>query len=222
MRKSKRASGMYVAIVGPNTFAPIVAHCKKQACASHSSTESEIVAAELAVRSEGLQILTFWEHVALIFGDKDPDATVPKKTDTKGLVEDPLSQHYNPLSYFLATEPGGAAAIDTRLIIAEDNEAVIKIVSKGRSPQLRHLPRTHRIDVNWPFEVCSSPRVLMRYVHTSHQIADMFTKAITKVDTWIHLLDLAQIRQGPILNKLGTPPQTTPDIPKQPKTDGEG
>ena len=29
-RKSKSTSGMYVAIVGPNTFVPIVAHCKKQ------------------------------------------------------------------------------------------------------------------------------------------------------------------------------------------------
>ena len=52
VRKAKSTSGMYVAIVGPNTFAPIVAHCKKQTCVSHSSTESVVVAAELAVRSE--------------------------------------------------------------------------------------------------------------------------------------------------------------------------
>ena len=36
MRKSKSTSGMYIAIVGPHTFAPIVAHCKKQTCVSHA------------------------------------------------------------------------------------------------------------------------------------------------------------------------------------------
>ena len=62
-RGSKSTSGSYIAIVGPNTFAPVVAQCKKQTCVSHSSTESEIVACEYAVRTEGLQVLTFWEHV---------------------------------------------------------------------------------------------------------------------------------------------------------------
>ena len=52
-----------MAIVGPNTFAPITASCKKQTCVSHSSTESEIVAAEQGIRTEGLQALAFWELV---------------------------------------------------------------------------------------------------------------------------------------------------------------
>ncbi len=52
----------------------------------------------------------------------------------------------------------------TDLIIAEDNEADIKIIKKARSMALRHLPRTHRIDLNWLFEVCSNPRVDLRYV----------------------------------------------------------
>ncbi len=34
----------------------------------------------------------------------------------------------------------------------------------------------------------------MRYVNTKHQIADFNTKAITKAETWWHLLRLAQIR----------------------------
>ena len=51
---AKSTSGCYLAIVGPNTFAPITASCIKQTCVSHSSTESEIVAAEQAIRKEGL------------------------------------------------------------------------------------------------------------------------------------------------------------------------
>ena len=103
MHRSKSTSGMYVAIVGPNTFAPVAAHCKKQTCVSHSSTESEIVAAELAIRSEGLQILTFWEHVTLLFCSRH---CPPDIATTEGLSNDPFSANYSPLSYFLATEPG--------------------------------------------------------------------------------------------------------------------
>ena len=93
---------------------------------------------------------------------------------------------------------------------------MIKIIAKERSPQLRHLHRTHRIDVHWLFEVCSSPRVLMRYVNTSYQIADIFTKAITKVDLWNSLLDLGQIRRGPVpepQSQQKTPPEKTTEEP---------
>ena len=61
---------------------------------------------------------------------------------------------------------------------------------------LRHLPRTHRIDVHWLFEVCSNPQVRMLYVNTKQQIADLMTKSINSPPVWEHLLDIAQIRAG--------------------------
>ena len=69
---------------------------------------------------------------------------------------------------------------------------------------LRHLPRTHTIDVRWLFEVCSQPRVRMTYTNTKQQIADLMTKAITRPDTWAHLLDIAQIRPGPLIGSTVT------------------
>ena len=69
VKSSKSTSGAYLCIAGPNTFAPVTAICKKQTCVSHSSTESEIVAAEHSVRTEGLQALTFWEYVVRLFSD---------------------------------------------------------------------------------------------------------------------------------------------------------
>ena len=63
MQTAKSTSGLCLAIVGPKTFAPVTASCKKQTCVSHSSTESEIVAAEQAIRTEGLQALAFLELV---------------------------------------------------------------------------------------------------------------------------------------------------------------
>ena len=56
----------------------------------------------------------------------------------------PYSGDLNPGKYFAyAKKPGHT----TVLIIAKDNEAVIKIIKKARSMALRHLPRAHRIDV---------------------------------------------------------------------------
>ena len=36
-----------------------------------------------------------------------------------------------------------------QLVVAEDNEAVIKTVAKGRSAKLRHVARTHRVNLDW-------------------------------------------------------------------------
>ena len=191
--QAKSTSGLYLAIVGPNTFAPITASCKKQTCVSHSSTESEIVAAEQGVRTEGLQALAFWELVTELLGT-DPAQKVEKLTAIPTKLElNPYSESFNPQKYFAYTRKPQQK---TRLIIAEDNEAVIKLVKKARSMALRHLPRTHRIDVHWLFEVCSHERVEMRYVNTKQQAADLMTKALSNPEVWSHLLELAQIRPG--------------------------
>ena len=86
------------------------------------------------------------------------------------------------------------------------------MVKKARSMALRHLPRTHRIDLHWLFEVCSHPRVTMRYVNTKQQAADLMTKSLNNPEVWYHLLELAQIRPGlekassSIAGMLATPP----------------
>jgi hypothetical protein len=199
---AKSTSGCYLAIVGPNTFAPITASCKKQTCVSHSSTESEIVAAEQGIRTEGLQALAFWELVTELLGTAP---TKPAETQTatpKAVEMNPYSELFNPGKYFAYTRRPQS---NTVLIIAEDNEAVIKIVKKARSMALRHLPRTHRIDVHWLFEVCSNPRVRMLYVNTKQQVADLMTKSINNPTIWAHLLDINQIRPG-IERAAGTLP----------------
>ena len=61
---SKSTSGCFVAIVGPHTFAPLSALCKTQSCVSHSSTESEIIALDHAMRNEGIPILGLLQFIA--------------------------------------------------------------------------------------------------------------------------------------------------------------
>ena len=59
---------------------------------------------------------------------------------------------------------------------------------------MKHVGRTHRIAIDWLFELCRHEFISLRSVNTKYQIADVFTKAVTKGDTWKMLTDLMQIR----------------------------
>ena len=60
---SKSTTGIFMALVGPQTFAPLAAISKGQSSVSHSSTESEIIALEYGLRTEGLPALDFWDAI---------------------------------------------------------------------------------------------------------------------------------------------------------------
>ena len=38
------------------------------------------------------------------------------------------------------------------LYVFQDNEAVVKMIIKGRSPTMRHVSRTHRVALDWLFD----------------------------------------------------------------------
>ena len=90
LRDSKSTSGAYLAIVGPNCFAPIMSFAKEQTAVSHSSTESDIIALEEAVRIAGLPILTFWETVVAILSSRP--ASVPAASTTTHAFPKPLNR----------------------------------------------------------------------------------------------------------------------------------
>ena len=71
-RASKSTSGCDAALVGPNTFMPLSSLCKKQTVVSHSMPESEIISMEVALRTEVIPILSFWDLVIDVF---DPPKT---------------------------------------------------------------------------------------------------------------------------------------------------
>ncbi len=62
-RDSKSTSGVFMALIGPNTFFPLSALSKKQSVCSHSTPEAEIVAAYTAVRTIGIPMLDLWEKI---------------------------------------------------------------------------------------------------------------------------------------------------------------
>ena len=63
------------------------------------------------------------------------------------------------------------------LYVFEDNEAVIKMIIKGRSPTLRHVSRTHRVALDWLFDrINLDSQIQIKYIDTKHQLADILTK----------------------------------------------
>ncbi len=58
----------------------------------------------------------------------------------------------------------------------EDNSAAIQIVASGMSPAMRHLGRTHRVNLAWVHEVIQQDDITLQYIETQHQAAELFTK----------------------------------------------
>ena len=79
-----------------------------------------------------------------------------------------------------------------QLEILEDNQATIKVVMKGYSPKLRHVSRTHKVDLASIKELLDTEPITLDYVVTDEQAADIFTKALVpaKWDNAIKLLGM--------------------------------
>ena len=80
------------------------------------------------------------------------------------------------------------------LYVFEDNEAVIKVIIKGRSPTMRHVSRTHRVALDWLFDrINLDSKIQIKYIDTKNQLADILTKGNFTRDEWNHLLCLFNI-----------------------------
>ena len=65
------------------------------------------------------------------------------------------------------------------------------MIIKGRSPTMRHVSRTHRVALDWLFDVINlDPKIQIRHIDTKHQLADMLTKGNFTRDQWNNLLHL--------------------------------
>ena len=83
----------------------------------------------------------------------------------------------------------------------EDNEAVIKMIMKGRSPTMRQVSRTHRVAFDWLFDrINLDPKMQIKYIDTKNQLADILTKGKNQRDEWNHLLCLFNIGHFSFIN----------------------
>ena len=192
LRDSKSTSGGLLALVGPNTFVPVSWLCKKQGAVSHSTAESEVISLDTGVRLEGIPALMLWSLIIDVFEptakNKGPsELTFPEKLNIRKTYDLFGAIDYVPPSLPICYGRG-------KLFCLEDNDAVIKMIVKGRSPNLRHVGRTHRVDLDWLFErIMQDPGIYVKYVGTKEQLADILTKGSFTAEAWNTLMNLCLI-----------------------------
>ena len=137
---------------------------------------------------DGLPSLLLWEEILSVMYDiKISDEQLSRQITKYGMYEVLTSVDYVPHS--ISPILGNA-----KLVIMEDNDAVIKMIIKGRTNKLRHVPRTHRIDLDWLFTVMrEDPGLFIKYINTKEQIADIFTKGMFTAQQWDYLTFLCCI-----------------------------
>ena len=79
---------------------------------------------------------------------------------------------------------------DPDLMFHEDNTATIRIIETGRSGALRHLLRTHAVNLQWLTECKRRKMYKVKYCKSEDQAADIFTKSTHDSKTWTTLLKL--------------------------------
>ena len=114
--------------------------------------------------------------------------------DSKPSHPTQLHKHHDPFGGIDYVPPNARLfSMRTALYISEENEAVNRQVNKGRSPTLRHISRTHRVDLDWLYDRISlDPMIQIKYVNTTEQFAD--TRGSLTRDRWTQLTVLVNER----------------------------
>ena len=194
--------------MGPNTFVPIAWLCKKQGAVSHSTVEAEVILFNAGIRMEGLPALYLWDIVIDLFDPKDPNK-IPQTIGLKKpeIGKDKMLEVFGSIDYVppsLPNRPGFA-----KFYALEDNDAVIKMTVKQRSPTMRHVSRTHRVDLDWLFErISKDPGIFVKYVPTKEQIADILTEGSFTAEAWNVLCKLCVIQPASSYKQLAAQPTT--------------
>ena len=124
---------------------------------SRSSTESEIISFDAELGMDGLLALDVWDVVIEVLRSSNSTKSPENKPAAGNCLRDPErdrtskpKQKGNRDDH--VTTNTHSSQGEFQLYICEDNEAVIKMVIKGRNPILRHVSRTHRVALDWLFD----------------------------------------------------------------------
>ena len=121
---------------------------------------------------DGIPALTLWDLVIEVFHSVPNKTEAPKRelrgnpsAFVKSNMHNPIPiKHTSVIPTSIDNIPSNTKNSDSSamLYVFEDNEAVIKMIIKGRSPTMRH---DSKLD----------PKTQIRYIDTKHQLADMLT-----------------------------------------------
>ena len=124
--------------------------CKQQTSVSQSSTESEIISLDTGLRLDGLLALEIWDLIVSFLGN------IFQISDRTGQPVSGKNKSHNKIDaiYDIDYVPSNVQSRNQEalLYVFEDNEAVIKVIMKSRSPTMRHVSRTHKVALDWLFD----------------------------------------------------------------------
>ena len=163
LEDSKSISVGTLCVFGSHTFVQISWMCKKQTSVSQSSTESEIITLDTELKLDEIPALDLWDLIVTVLGNtnqirieqddllktKHEDCSSPltiyKRKSSQRVINDLDNVDFIPSNVQSSHQ-------EALLYVFEDNEAVIKMIIKGRSPTMRHVSRTHRVALDWLFD----------------------------------------------------------------------
>ena len=162
-------------------------------------TESEIISLDAVLRLDGIPALDVWDLIVLVLGNKNQNHDRTGQPVVGGNTSHAPSQQsrgmFNVLNNVdLVPSNVQFSRQEALLYVFEDNDAVIKMIIKGRSPTMRHVSRTHRVALDWLFDrINLDPKIQIKYIETKNQLSDVLTKENFTRDEWNHLLTLFNI-----------------------------
>ena len=112
---------------------------------------------------DGIPALDLWDLIVAVLGNtnqsnearrdlctnqrevRSTPHTIQKRKQSHGMIGDLDNVDFIPSNV-------NSCHKEALLCVFEDNEAVIKMIMKGRSPTMRHVSRTHRVALDWLFD----------------------------------------------------------------------
>ena len=109
--------------------------------------------------------LELWDLIVSVFGN------ISHISDRTGKPVNGKNKSHNKIDVMqdIDTVPSNvqSASQEALLYVFEDNEAVIQMIMKGRSPTMRHVSRTHRVALDWLFDrINLDPKIQIKYIDT--------------------------------------------------------
>ena len=119
-----------------------------------------MISLDASLNLDGIPALDLWDLIVAVLGNTnqshnergDPFKnklevrstlhTIQKRKQSQGVINDLDNVDFIPLNV-------NSVHQEALLYVFEDNEAVIKMNIKGRSPTMRHVSRTHRVAPDW-------------------------------------------------------------------------
>ena len=124
--------------------------CKKQTSVSHSSVESEIISLDAGLRLDGIPALDFWDLIVAVLQGNTYQSNQEREDPSKSPTRKKIHGKIDNVDFISSNV--NSSRKEALLCIFEDIEAVIKKITKGRSPTMRHVSRTHRVALDWLFD----------------------------------------------------------------------